>query len=44
MDIEDQEVIMVIIIVDDVLVDLGMVIVEMMHQKPRVFVPKDHLK
>jgi hypothetical protein len=44
MDIEDQEVIMVIIIVDDVLVDLGMVIVEMMHQKPRVFVLKDHLK
>jgi len=44
MDIEDQEVIMVIIIVDDVLVDLGMVIVEMMHQKLRVFVPKDHLK
>jgi hypothetical protein len=45
MDIEDQEVIMVIILVDVVLVVvLGMVIVEMMHLKHRVFVQKEHLK
>ncbi len=44
MDIEDQEVIMVIIVINVVSVVLGMVIVVMMHQKPRAYVQKDHLK
>ena len=44
MDIEDQEVIMVIMVMDVVLVDLGMEIVGMMHPKRRVYVQKDHLK
>jgi cell division protein FtsL len=44
MDIEDQQVIMVIMVMGVVLVDLGMEIVVMMHQKRRVYVQKDHLK